>query len=55
MKPMDLNEYMKERHVEKVLNDEAICKRLYPLVPPSLRSPAGLKRIVVLFRVLDPR
>lgn len=52
---MDLNEYMKERHVEKILNDEAICQRLYPLVLPSLRSPAGLKRIVVSLHSLDPR
>ena len=52
---MNLNEFMKKRHVETILNDEAICKRLYPLVPPCLRSPAGLKRIVVLSRALDPR
>ena len=45
-KPMNLNEFMKKRHVETILNDEAICKRLYPLVPPCLRSPAGLKRIM---------
>ena len=52
---MNLNEFMKKRHVETILNDEANCKRLYPLVPPCLRSPAGLKRIVVLSRALDPR
>lgn len=45
-KPLNIISFMKERHVESILDNEDICKRLYPLVPECLRTPAGLKRIV---------
>lgn len=45
-KPLNVLSFLKERNVESVLDNEDICKKLYPLVPECLRTPAGLKRIV---------
>ena len=44
----DLNEFIKERKMEKIFDDESICEKFYPFVDESLRSPEGLKRIVCL-------
>ena len=45
-KILDLNEFIKERKMEKIFDDESICEKFYPFVDESLRSPEGLKRIV---------
>ncbi|CBK21677.2 uncharacterized protein [Blastocystis hominis] len=44
--PFDALRYIKEENVESIFGNPEICKRLYPLVPPCLRSVEGLKRIV---------
>ena len=44
--PIDLLAFSKERNIVSVLDNEDVCKRLYPFVPEMFRSPAGLKRIV---------
>ena len=43
---MDLLAFAKERNIISVLDNEDVCKRLYPFVPEMFRTPAGLKRIV---------
>lgn len=48
-KLLDINEYMKERNVESIFDNESICKKFYPYVSECLRSPEGLKRIVSFF------
>ena len=44
--PFDALRYIKEENGESIFGNPEICKRLYPLVPPCLRSVEGLKRIV---------
>lgn len=44
--PFDALRYIKEENVESIFGNPEICKRLYPLVPPCLRSAEDLKRIV---------
>lgn len=44
--PLDLLAFAKERNIISVLDNEDVCKRLYPFVPEVFRTPAGLKRIV---------
>ena len=44
--PLDLMEYAKERNIVSVLDNEDVCKRLYPFVPEMFCSPEGLRKIV---------
>lgn len=45
-KILDLDEFIKERKMEKIFDDESICQKFYPFVDECLRSPEGLKKIV---------
>lgn len=44
--PFDVLRYIEDEHVESIFGNPEICERLYPLVPPCLRSAEDLKRIV---------
>lgn len=44
--PFDAMRYIKEENVELIFGNPEICERLYPFVPPCLRSAEGLKRIL---------
>lgn len=46
LSPVDIGKIMRDQKVDAILDNDEVCKRLYPLVPERMRSKQTLKRIV---------